>query len=87
MIALVALIVLSLGFSLAALSVFFWAQRDGQFDAISAEGSGQGAELPLIEEHESVSTPGASLDHHPQHRTHFLKPAVDDHARKKGELS
>lgn len=90
MIALVVLIVLSLCFSLAALTVFFWAQRDGQFDAISADsggGAGQGAELPLIEEHEWVSAPSASIDRQPHVGRHFFKPDVDDPARKKGELS
>jgi cbb3-type cytochrome oxidase maturation protein len=46
---LILLIILSLLFSLGALVVFMRAQKQGQFDLLSSNGQGQGAELPLLD--------------------------------------
>jgi cbb3-type cytochrome oxidase maturation protein len=52
--ALLLLILLSLAFSLGSFVLFLWAQRTGQFDLVSADGHGQGAELPLVENGETA---------------------------------
>lgn len=58
---LVLLIVLSVCFALSALALFLWAQRNGQFDCLSGDDGGEGAQLPLSDGSDAFDSLSASL--------------------------